>query len=487
MAFCSRLVEENYYGAIARLAREHGMSVVYETAFGDVIPGDILRFWKYADEAMCEFWNPHDNNGFVGSFDFKPILPCASAAHIYRKRRVSAEAFTSFELTFDESFKDWKKVLDEHYARGVTHIVYNTFTHNPVIGGKPPSSSYGDAIGSPFLREQTWWPYLKHFSKYIERCGRELERGVPVADILMYLGDDVNHKPSESTLLFGNCYKYDYLNNDVLMNALDVVDGRLAIGACPGCKPQTDSPTYRVLWIPKGTFLLPATEAKIAALAKKGACVVRGDFEPDWPSPVKAMLGIEPSELRGWYQRRDGDESIFFVVEANGRSAFYFVKDSAVTVLDPVTGKVATSGRAGCPQPAANPTQVSLRPVEDYPMRATKRIYEGTVKIANAASEVRLDLGRVRDWATVYVDGQKVADLWCEPYACDIAPHVKPRRESSIRVEVTSTWYNALVEDAKLPEKERRTWTKFGPKPDAQYHESGFIGPATVCVGGHSK
>ncbi|MBR3222802.1 MAG: alpha-galactosidase, partial [Kiritimatiellae bacterium] len=360
---CSRLVEENYYGTIARLAREHGMSVVYETAFGDVIPGDIMRFWKYADEAMCEFWNPHDNNGFVGSFDFKPILPCASAAHIYRKRRVSAEAFTSFELTFDENFKDWKKVQDEHYARGVTHVVYNTFTHNPVIGGKPPSSSYGDAIGSPFLREQTWWPYLKHFSKYIERCGRELERGVPAVDILMYLGDDVNHKPSESKLLFGNRYKYDYLNNDVLMNALDVADGRLVVGACPGCEPQTDSPTYRVLWIPKGTFLLPATEAKIAALAAKGARVVRGDFEPDWPSPVKAMLGVEPSGLRGWYQRRDGDEDIFFIVEANGRSLFHRVKNGVCMVLDPVTGKASASGRAECPQPAAMPIQVELKPV----------------------------------------------------------------------------------------------------------------------------
>lgn len=35
---CSRLIEENYYGTIARLARENGMSVQYETAFGDVIP-----------------------------------------------------------------------------------------------------------------------------------------------------------------------------------------------------------------------------------------------------------------------------------------------------------------------------------------------------------------------------------------------------------------------------------------------------------------
>ena len=226
---------------------------------------------------------------------------------------------------------------------------------------------------------------------------------------------------------------------------------------------------------------MPTTEAKIAALAAKGARVVRGDFEPDWPSPVKAMLGIEPSSLRGWYQRRDGGEDIFFVVEADGRSAFYFVKDGTVTVLDPVTGKVATSGRTGCPQPAANPIQVLLKPVDDYPARATKRIYEGTIEIADVTDGLRLDLGRVRDWATVYVDGRKVADLWCEPYACDIAPYVQKGRSAAVRVEVVSTWYNALVEDAKLPEKDRRTWTKFGPKPDAQYHEAGLIGPATLC------
>ena len=299
----------------------------------------------------------------------------------------------------------------------------------------------------------------------------------------MYLGDDVNHKPSESKLLFGNRYKYDYLNNDVLMNALDVADGRLVIGACPGCEPQTDSPTYRVLWIPKGTFLLPATEAEITAFAAKGARVVRGDFEPDWPSPVKAMLGIEPSSLRGWYQRRDGDENIFFVVEKGGRSAFYFVKNGEVAVFDPVTGGRASSPAdmaRGDTRPPKTASQITLKPHENYPVRATKRLYEGTVKIENVTSEVRLDLGKVRDWATVYVDGRKVAELWCEPYACDITPYVKSGRDASIRVEVTSTWYNALVEDAKLPEEDRRTWTKFGPKPDAQYHEAGLIGPVKL-------
>ena len=116
-----------------------------------------------------------------------------------------------------------------------------------------------------------------------------------------------------------------------------------------------------------------------------------------------------------------------------------------------------------------------MKPVEDYPIRATRRIYEGTFKAPNAAT-VRIDLGKVRDWATVYVNGRKVADLWCEPYACDIAPYVESGRSTSIRVEVVSTWYNALVEDAKLPEKDRRTWTLFGPKADAKYHDAGLFG-----------
>ena len=140
---CSRLVEENYYGAIARLARENGMSVQYETAFGDVIPGDPLRFWKFADEPMCEFWSPHRNEGFVGSFDFKPVLPCVSAAHIYGKCRVSAEALTSFELTFDENFRDWKKIVDE-----LRHAIPETDVF--VVGDARAPQSIATAVGQGF-------------------------------------------------------------------------------------------------------------------------------------------------------------------------------------------------------------------------------------------------------------------------------------------------------------------------------------------------
>ena len=470
---CSRLIEENYYAVIAATAKEHLMSVQYETSFGDVLAGDILRYWKYADEPMCEFWSPHENREFVGSFNFKPVLPCVSAAHIYGKRRVSAEALTSFELTFDENFNDWKKIIDKHFARGVTHIVFHTYTHNPIVGGKPPSSSFGKKIGSPFLRGQTWWPYMKHFTKYIERCGEELERGRPAVDILMYLGDDVNHKPSERELLFGNRYKYDYLNFDALATRLEVKDGKLVF---------PDGMSYRVLWIPEGTYLLPATEKRFSELEAMGARIERGDFKPDWPSPLYARLGRDASDVAGWYQRSDGEREMFFVVEKDGRSGFYHIDASGISFHDPLTGKVEPVEKAALKLPVKK-VDIALSPMRAYSSHDTERIYSGSVEIADPLDKVMLDLGEVKAWATVFVDDKKVADLWCAPYSCDITPFVKAGAASQIRVKVVSTWYNALVEDAKKPVEERKTWTKCGPDENARFRKSGLLGPVSLKYG----
>ena len=167
--------------------------------------------------------------------------------------------------------------------------------------------------------------------------------------------------------------------------------------------------------------------------------------------------------------------------EETGRSAFYRVKNGEITVFDPVTGKECDVAEWRKPSSVvATKTTIDLKPVEDYPIRATKRIYEGTIETVDVSDGLRLDLGKVRDWATVYVNGRKVADLWCEPYACDISQFVEKGRSASIRVEITSTWYNALAEDAKLPEKDRRTWTLFGPKADAKYHDAGLLGPVRL-------
>ncbi len=464
----SRLVEDNFYGTMRKRADELGLTVYFETAFEDVMPGDALRYWKYADVPMCEFWQPHNNNhGFVGSDDFKAVRSCVSAAHVYGKKRVAAEALTSFALTWDENFRLFKDVADHHIFRGVTRLIFHTYTHNPQTGKDflPPGTSFGCGIGTPFLRGQTWWKFMPELTAYFARCGYMLERGKPVVDVLWMLGDDTPYRPPENAD-FPSGYKYDYCNADALITRASAKDGRIVF---------PDGMSYTALWIPKDTFLLPETTAKIADLEKKGAKVIRGELKIDWPSQLD-KLDFKPTD---WYQRRDGNEDIFFVRMPNGDTAFITIADGKKTVLDPVTGEERASWRDGLAQ-RKDSKPLSLKPAENYPQWATERTYTGRLERQSDNAEPQiLSLGNVRDWAEVYVNGKKAATLWCAPYACDIAPFLR-KGENEVKVVVTSTWFNKLVHDAGLPENERTTWVINGPKKDARMRDAGLLGPVAV-------
>lgn len=464
----SRLVEENFYAVMRRRAKENNLDIQFETAFGDVVPGDAFRYWRYADIPMCEFWQPHDNSrGFVGSDDFKPVRPCVSAAHIYGKKRVAAEALTSFSLTWNEDFKLFKNVVDRHLFRGVTKMVFHTYTHNPQTGDDflPPGTSFGSGIGSPFLRGQTWWRFMPCFTKYLARCCYMLERGKPVVDVLWLFGDDTPYRPPEN-FPFPEGYKYDYCNADALITRAQVKDGRIAF---------PDGMSYAALWIPEGTFLLPETSAKIASLEKDGAKIMRGALKIDWPSQLD-KLGFRPDE---WYQRRDGNEDIFFVRMKNGETAFITIKDGKKTVFDPVAGEERAAWKdAVCEKDHVKPFE--LKSVKDCPKWATERIYAGSLEMKGAPSRpVILSLGKVDSWAEVYVNAKKVSTLWCEPYTCDIGAFLNDGKNEII-VVVTSTWYNTLVNERDLPENRRTTWVIRGPGKNAKFVESGLTGPVTI-------
>ena len=279
-----RLVEENYYRRFAELMRERGLESAYESAFGDVIAGDLMRFWKWADVPTIEYWRPHTGE-FVYGFELKPVRSCVSAVHLYGKKRVAAEAMTSFLLTFDETLQEIKRMADLHFGRGVTYPIFQAYTHKPEVGGKGPGSSFGAAIGTPFLREQTWWPYMKDLGEYMARCTVMLESGKPVVDILRYIGDDFDHRPKEPELPTGveAQYKIDYLNGDVLDTRLDVKDGRFVL---------PDGMSYSVLWLPDSVFLSKAHAERIAALERKGGKVVRGDIDAKM-----SATGVKPDFL----------------------------------------------------------------------------------------------------------------------------------------------------------------------------------------------
>ena len=260
-ATISDLVVSNYYGRLAALGRERGLKLSFETALGDISPGDILQYFGQADIPMCEFWQPNDPDW--GGLETKPIIPCTSAAHIYGKPRIAAEAFTSGELRWNEHPFMLKHFADRHFTYGLNHLIFHTYTHNP----RPdvvPGSSFGAGIGTPFLRNQTWWRHMPAFTKYLARCQFMLEQGRPVADVLWYLGDELDHKPRQETP-FPAGFRFDYLNQDVLLNRLCVVDGNLT---------TPEGVAWKVLWLRNYPRLTPETLAGIRGLLRDGATVV---------------------------------------------------------------------------------------------------------------------------------------------------------------------------------------------------------------------
>lgn len=269
------LIVGNYFGNMSRLAKQHGLTLAYETAIGDVVPGDILQFYKHADMPMCEFWQPVTHN-FVGSDNFKPIKPTVSAARMYGKPRIGAEAFTSFSHTWDESLAMLKEVANIHMATGVSHLVFHTYTHNPQVDFLPPGTSFGgQGIGTPFLRGQTWWRHMPAFTGYLARCGYMLEEGVPVADVLWYLSDEMDHKPDQSKS-FLDGYDFDYCNSDALINRLTVdPEGNIV---------TPEGISYRLLWIPDSKRMLPETLDALHRIINAGATVVCD--APDSPATL---------------------------------------------------------------------------------------------------------------------------------------------------------------------------------------------------------
>jgi hypothetical protein len=277
------LFVNEYYGRMAELGRAKGLGVTFETAAGDVFPADILEYYKHSDAPQTEFWQPIAES-HVGSLNFKPVKPAASAARLYGKPRLGAEAFTSFKLTWDEHLSMLKEVANLNCIEGVTHLLFHTYTHNPRTDRLRPGASFGEAsIGTPFLRGQTWWKYMPEFTGYLARCNYLFERGKPVSDVLWYLGDEINHKPDQNAP-FPEGYKYDYCNPDILLNRLSVRDGRIV---------TPEGLSYRVRWLPDNRRMLPATLEKILAMVRDGAIIIGNA-----PASPATLSGGESAQRR---------------------------------------------------------------------------------------------------------------------------------------------------------------------------------------------
>ncbi len=261
-ATISDLLVDNYFGRLAELGRERGLKLSFETAIGDVSPGDILQYFGRADIPMCEFWQPNDPHW--GGLETKPIAPTVSAAHIYGKPRVAAEAFTSSLHRWDDHPFALKHLADRHFALGVT------------IWCSTPTRTTRSTVSRHFVRQAR---SARRFC-----AARPGGNTCPCSPITWRAASSCWNRGSPSptccgiwamisitsrarTAPFPAGYHFDYLNADVLQNRLSVTEGKLI---------TPEGLTWQVLWLPREQCrrLTPATLARIQGLLHEGATVV---------------------------------------------------------------------------------------------------------------------------------------------------------------------------------------------------------------------
>lgn len=179
----SELIIDQFYNTLARLTKEKGITLVAESVAPTMTSDGLLHF-KAVDVPMGEFWlnSPtHDK--------LNDILDAISGAHIYGKNIVQAEAFTSIRMDWAEHPGNMKTLQDRNYALGINKLVYHVYVHNPWMDRKPGMTL--DGIGLYFQRDQTWWKPGKAWVEYAERAQGLLQQGKPVADVAVFIGDEI--------------------------------------------------------------------------------------------------------------------------------------------------------------------------------------------------------------------------------------------------------------------------------------------------------
>ncbi len=247
----SELVIEHYAGRMRELAHQHGMRFTVE-AYGS--PCDAIPYGGQSDEPMGEFWTP---NGAI-----ETCRGMASAAHVYGKRIVGAEAFTSADR---ERWLEHPAILKSHgdraFCEGINRFVFHRYALQPWKDDRRPGMTMGP-WGQHYERTQTWWEWTPAWHDYLARCQFLLRQGLFVADICRL---QVEAPPQGFGYFERNGYDWDECGADVVLTRMSVRDGRIVL---------PDGMSYRLLVLPPSNTMTPRLLRRIMELVEAGATIV---------------------------------------------------------------------------------------------------------------------------------------------------------------------------------------------------------------------
>ena len=273
----SDLIIENHFRAVRDLLNKNGLRLLAEAGHGGYARVDALKALGSVDIPMGEFWN-HQR--------FWVVKEAASAAHIYGRKIVDAEALTGWR-NWQEGPAEYKRRFDIALCAGLNHPTFHTFTHNPPAAGRP---GFVYHAGEHFNVNATWWDQAGPMVEYMARCDYLLQQGLFVADVGFYYGDqapnlvparriDPDIKPIYPETDCLHCgkprpiqissldrgYDYDYLDSGAILTRMRISAGRIVL---------PDGLSYALLVLPDREDMPLEVLRKLGELVEAGATVV---------------------------------------------------------------------------------------------------------------------------------------------------------------------------------------------------------------------
>jgi hypothetical protein len=303
-----------HYQLFSDLAHQHGMGIHPESGGPHSAPVDALKVMAISEFPQGEFWataNTHRVQDDARLY----VKQSACVAHTNGKRFVAAEGPTSIGPQWERAPKDLKSNIDRVFCSGVNRIVWHTFTSSPKEFGIPGNEYFAGTHLNPNV---TWWRQAGAFISYLNRCSYLLSKGLFVADVLYYYGDDVPNfvflKEDVKDLGFG--HDWDKCSKDALINRVSVKDKKIFF---------PDGMTYRLLVLPSEKAIDLSVLRKVEWLVKQGLTVIA-------PRPERATgLTNYPEsdkEIKAIASRMWGDIDGVTVTENNyGKGKVIFGKD----------------------------------------------------------------------------------------------------------------------------------------------------------------
>ncbi|HEX5652940.1 MAG TPA: glycosyl hydrolase [Chitinophagaceae bacterium] len=383
-------------------------------------------------------------------------------------------------------------------------------------------------------------------------------QGQPLRSIPDGVSHSANMADPEDWIDPLNGYAYDSFNPDVLMR-MTVKNGRVLI---PG------GPSYAMLVFPGNHPLHPDNSSisaagiqKLQELWRKGATIlVAKDYlesRNGQDKKVRQLLAGFKGKLKArgklisapftgenfnhaglqkdlelingrnelaWTHRSTGDAEIYFIANQKNQAKKYEimlrVKDKALKVLDPVTGKerfdyytrpegnrtlvainldsyeslfLVFSGKlnpkkmipflmpGSASLSVSSPWKLQFDPLMGGPRNAVTlsslkswtafsdsaiQYYSGTVTYSNSLELTALQPGKrwwikldsVYNIATVKINSKDCGTIWTAPYELEITSALKPGT-NLVEIQVSNTWHNRLIGDQLLPPAKRISWT----------------------------